>query len=328
LRGDVLVIGSKYAYSFGRIRALEADLIDASQFKRMMEAPTAKEAAKVLSETIYAGIGELQDTTTLEQVLQEELEVLYDLVQHISPQKEITDLIQMKYDFYNVKVLLKAEVTSREPIELTSLGVIDLEKLKKALQERLKDLPSVLAQAVEKARILYEETGDIQDIDFALDSAYAHALVGHMKDFPFLREFFRLKIDLENIRNMLRSQKYNIDVARVYLEGSTIDVKTLQRLQGESVETVISTFQTRDYRSVVEEGLKAYEEEKSLTVYQKLMDDFLMERLKAAKMVVFGIEPLVGYILAKEHEVKLIRLILIGKLKGVNVIKRMSDSYV
>jgi V/A-type H+-transporting ATPase subunit C len=58
------------------------------------------------------------------------------------------------------------------------------------------------------------------------------------------------------------------------------------------------------------------------------MDDFLMERLKAAKMVVFGIEPLVGYILAKEHEVKLIRLILIGKLKGVNVIKRMSDSYV
>jgi V/A-type H+-transporting ATPase subunit C len=328
LRGDVLVIGSKYAYSFGRIRALEADLIDASQFKRMMEASTAKEAAKVLSETVYAGIGELQDITILEQVLQEELETLYDLAQHISPQKEITDLLQMKYDVYNLKVLLKAEVTSREPIALTSLGIIDPERLKKALQERLKDLPGVLAQAVEKARIIYEETGDVQVIDFVLDSAYTDALIGHMKDFPFLREFFQLKIDLENIRNMLRSQKYGIDFSRVYLEGGTVDVKTLQGLQGESMETVIGAFFTKDYRSVVEEGLKAYEEEKTLTGYQKLMDDFLMERLKAAKMVVFGIEPLVGYILAKEHEVKLIRLILIGKLKGVNVIKRMSGSYV
>jgi V/A-type H+-transporting ATPase subunit C len=45
-------------------------------------------------------------------------------------------------------------------------------------------------------------------------------------------------------------------------------------------------------------------------------------------MVTLGIEPLLGYILAKEREVKQIRLILLGKLKGVDIEKRMSDPYV
>jgi V/A-type H+-transporting ATPase subunit C len=45
-------------------------------------------------------------------------------------------------------------------------------------------------------------------------------------------------------------------------------------------------------------------------------------------MVTLGIEPLLGYILAKEREVKLIRLILIGKMRNVDVEKRMSDPYV
>ncbi|MGC1120970.1 MAG: V-type ATPase subunit [Candidatus Methanofastidiosia archaeon] len=322
-----MVIGSKYAYSFGRVKALEAALIDKAQFKRMAEAPTAVEAAKILSETAYADL-EGADVPTMEKVLQEELRRVYDLAQHISPRKEITDVLQMKYDFHNAKVLLKAEVASREPAYLVPLGIVEIENLKKAFKERIKDLPVPLARAVEKARLRYEETGDTQIIDFVMDSEYVQTLLEYSEESSFLREFFQMKIDLENIRNFVRCQRFGVDFALVYLEGSTIDLKTFETSRGESLETLLHAVQTRSYSQVVEEGLKQYEETQQLTLYEKLTEDFLIEYVKRAKMVTLGIEPLLGYILAKEREVKQIRLILLGKLKGVDIEKRMSDPYV
>jgi V/A-type H+-transporting ATPase subunit C len=327
LRGDVLVIGSKYAYSFGRVKALEAALLDKAQFKRMAEAPTAAEAAKILSETAYADI-EGADILAMERVLQEELRRVYDLAQHISPRRDITDALQMKYDFHNAKVMVKAEVASREPAYLVPLGIVEIEKLKKAFKERIKDLPHPLARAVEKARSEYEETGDTQIIDFVMDSEYVQTLLEYSEEYPFLREFFQMKIDLENIRSFVRCQKFGVDFAKVYLEGGTIDLKTFETSRGESLEALSHVAQTRNYSHVVEEGLKQYEETQRLTLYEKLAEDFLIEYVKRAKMVTLGIEPLLGYILAKEREVKQIRLILLGKLKGVDIEKRMSDPYV
>ena len=42
-----------HAYAFGRVRALEVALIDTAQLKRMVDARTADDALKVLSETPY-----------------------------------------------------------------------------------------------------------------------------------------------------------------------------------------------------------------------------------------------------------------------------------
>lgn len=323
----MLVTGSEYAYSFGRVRALEAHLLDKLQFKRMAEAKTAPEVIKILSETVYV-LPDGADVPVIEKVLQQELYNVYDLAQHISPRRDITDLIQMKYDFHNAKVILKSEIASREPAHLTPLGVVDTEKLKKAFKERIKDLPAPLAHAVEKARLVYEETGDTQTIDFVLDSEYMRAMLVQSEDTPFLREFFRFKIDLENIRAFIRCQRFNLDFEQAYLEGGTIDVKTFLGFKGEPVETIINAVQTRKYSHIVEEGLKNYEETKTLTLYEKLTEDFLIEYLKKAKMAALTIEPLIGYILAKEREVKQVRLLLLGKLKGIDVEKRMSDPYV
>lgn len=327
MRGDILVTGSKYAYVLGRVKALEANLITKTQFNRMVEASSSSEAAKVLSETVYGDV-EGADVETIEKILLEELKHVYDLVQHISPEREFTDLLQLKYDFHNVKAVLKSETVSREPQHLVPLGVIDIDTLKRALEERLKDLPPPLAQAVEKARHAYEKTGDTQVIDFVMDSEYTRILREHAEKSPFLKEFVQLKIDLENIRNFMRSQRFNLDFTRVYLEGGTISLKTFENLEGESPETVANVFSTKDYYSVVEEGLKDYENTQNLAQYEKLSDDFLMEYIRKAKLVSLGIEPLIGYILAKEMEIKQIRLILLGKLRGVEVGKRVSDPYV
>lgn len=327
LRGDVLVIGSKYAYSFGRVKALEAALLDRTQLRRMVEAPTAVEAVKILSETSYAAIPEGADIPAIETVLQGELRNIYDLAQKISPRRELTDLLQLKYDFHNAKLILKSEIASREPTHMVPLGIVDITRLKKAFKERVKDLPPPLANAIEKARLLYEETGDTQILDLAMDSEYVRALMEQFEEVPFFKEFFQMKIDLENIRNFLRCQKFKVEFEKAYIEGGTVDLKTFLGFEGEPVETIINAFHVKKYDTVVEEGLKDYEETGTLTLYEKLTEDLLLEYLKKAKMVTLGIEPLIGYMLAKEREIKQIRLILIGKLKGIDIEKRVGDPY-
>ena len=56
-----------------------------------------------------------------------------------------------------------------------------------------------------------------------------------------------------------------------------------------------------------------------------------MEKMKSAKMISFGGEPLLAYIYAKETEIKVIRIIMVGKLNNINgevIRERLRDIYV
>ena len=50
--------------------------------------------------------------------------------------------------------------------------------------------------------------------------------------------------------------------------------------------------------------------------FEKVADDFITEYIGEAKHISFGIEPLIGYIWAKEIELKNVRIILYGKINN------------
>ena len=54
-----------------------------------------------------------------------------------------------------------------------------------------------------------------------------------------------------------------------------------------------------------------------LAALERASEDLLLEKVKPAKMVPLGIEPLLGYYLAKEHETRLVNLVLTAKAAGV-----------
>ena len=70
---------------------------------------------------------------------------------------------------------------------------------------------------------------------------------------------------------------------------------------------------------------------KNLPFLESEIDDFLLDKIKKAKAIPLGIEPLVGYLLAKEREVMNLRLILSGKenkLPVETVRRRLRDVYI
>ena len=64
---------------------------------------------------------------------------------------------------------------------------------------------------------------------------------------------------------------------------------------------------------------------------EKYLEDQRMDYVKDALYVPFGIEPIVGYLRAKEAEVKDLRMILTGKVSGMDgeaIKERLRETYV
>jgi V/A-type H+-transporting ATPase subunit C len=68
-----------------------------------------------------------------------------------------------------------------------------------------------------------------------------------------------------------------------------------------------------------------------LATLEKFSDNYLLNYIKPAKFAILGIEPVLGYLLAKEHEIKLLRIIMIGKLNGLSsesIREKLRETYV
>ena len=83
-------------------------------------------------------------------------------------------------------------------------------------------------------------------------------------------------------------------------------------------------------RAAAEAGGKAMEGG-SLTRFEKLCDDALTAYLAGAKSVPFGEHPLIGYLYARQAELTAIRIILTGRMAGLDtdtIRERLRESYV
>ena len=320
---------SSYAYAFGRVRAMEKGLIDSVQIKRMVDARTAQDALKTLTETSYGShLPEKPDIPDIEKALLEELVRTYEIVRKISPQKEVTDLFELKYDIHNLKILLKSEITGTAFDDLLiPLGKEGPENLKAALEGDLKAISHEITQLVVRARKIFEETGDFQKVQFFLDREHARLIHRGFSQIPFLVQFHAMKIDLENIRNALRTHRVGIPFEDVFLPGGSYDLRFFTDFKDQPAEYFIEKTRNRDFAGVVSEGLARYQETGSLSLYEKNTDDFLMNYMKKAKFYSLSIEPVAGYLFAKEREVRILRQILIAKMKNIDVIERVSDVY-
>ncbi|MBU0630108.1 MAG: V-type ATPase subunit [Candidatus Margulisbacteria bacterium] len=82
---------------------------------------------------------------------------------------------------------------------------------------------------------------------------------------------------------------------------------------------MIERFRYTVYARPVAIGLEELKKSGSLFGLEREIDNYLMMIMKNARYLSFGIEPLLGYLFAREHEVRMLRLVLTGKLLQVKV---------
>lgn len=322
-----------YIYAVSRIRAIERSLLDAGKLQQIADAKTAEEALRMILDAGYP------QAENYEQMFSQELNDTYALLEELAPQSDLLSALLVTSDYYNLKVLLKAEFLGRDlDYLLNPRCKSGLESIKRAVLERRgADISETFERAMREARESFARHRNAQLADMVVDRAsyldmqeYA-ARTGN----EFLNGLVRLQIDLTNIQTVLRLRKMGKGSSfaeMALLEGGSLSTALLADCVDESSEALLEKLSHTAYADLVSEVLSEPEGSlQALMQLENLCSQKQMEYIRAAKYEQFGAEPLVAYLLAKQNEIRQLRLIMVGKTNGMDsaVIKeRLGGSYV
>ena len=324
-----------YGQSVVTIRVLEKRLLTKNRIERMIESETCEEVLKLLSETEYSqDMTDIQNSIDYEKILKRETERVFSLVRNMSKNKEVVDILSLKYDYHNLKVLIKSKVFEKDNTNLLmNAGTIDITKFKTKSETQSLDLPEEILEAI--AEIKKEENLTPQKIDIIVEKYYFKNLVNLSKkiDVKVITDYVKGLIDFQNIITLFRVQKQNRDAKfldSVIFEGGTISKDKIVPSLNDSSETILNKFKKEKLGPYLVKGVEVFNETKRLSEFEKISDNYLMELNKESKYIVFGPEPLFTYLVAKEREINAIRLIMVSKINNISsekIRERLRDTY-
>lgn len=323
-----------YLFISTYLRAREKNLLTAARMERMIDAPSAEEAGKVLQEIGYGEFSAESDRE-LSAALAAEREKLFADLYRFVPDRAVVDVFKVKYDYHNIKALLKAQAMNISGKHLlVDAGRVSTDRLEKAVIDGAYDLlPEALAKAAQEAAEVIGTTGDPQLGDFILDRAYYAEMLSAAKKTrsTFLESYVRATIDAANLRSAvrtLRMKKGGDFLKKVLFEGGTIQTeRILTAALGGNLE---DPFRSTELRAAAEVGAQAAAGG-SLTKFEKVCDDAVTAVAAKAKSVSFGVEAVIGYLVAKEIEFTAVRIIMSSRMAGIagdTIRERLREAYV
>lgn len=328
-----------YIQAVSRTRVLEKKLLSRARIDRMIDAKDIEEVFKALNETEYSSaVSETKKGQEYEEILSKELQRVYATMREVTVDQIIVDLMALKYDYHNLKVLFKEKLLNKDLSELYNpIGVVDFERVKECfLEGNHKDMEKEYREAIEAVAMDYEVKKDPQRIDIIIDGYYYKHLTKMAQEsgIELFIEYVKDRIDFINIRSSIRLKKQEKEISffeDVIIEGGNIDRKEILYSLNDSIENMIHKFRNYNISPGLTKGLESYKETKQLSDFEKYMDNYLMDLNKPSKHVNFGPEPIFSYIAAKESEIKTLRMIMVAKMNHISpdvIRERVRDLYV
>lgn len=199
-----------------------------------------------------------------------------------------------------------------------------------------------LARAAETAVAAFRTFGGPEEIDQAVDRVYQEYLLAlaAVPGAAFLKGWVARWADLTNLRTFVRFALAGRGVEvlrRALLPGGALPPEELAQAfaaaaeSGAQLAALSALAGKTPYDGLVAEGWRLFRAEGLLDGFEQLAEVLLLDYLRQARRLTFGFAPVWAYLMAKEHEVRLLRLILVGKSAGLTrerLRERVSDGYV
>lgn len=303
------------------LRAREAKMLDRDRMDRMLSAGSFADAAKLLTDCGYEDMSAM-DAKGVDEVLNSHRVALYNEIIGMAPQPELIDIFRLKYDYHNAKVVIKAAGMGIDGEHLYSgVGRVSGETICEAYtQDAYSELPPTLAKAMQEAKSTLAKTGNPQLAEFILDEAYFAELgaVAEKVNSKYLKDYVKLQIDAANLRTVVRTVRMNrgIDfLMQALIPGGNVSVEMLAQSAG-SGDSLAALFMASHLQEAAALGAEAMKGG-SMTKFELSCDNALTAYLASAKLVSFGSEPVAEYLAMVETEITAIRMILSGRLAGI-----------
>lgn len=330
-------MGADYIYATACIRAEECKLLTGEKLRAMTESKNIDDICKVLQDAGYGTESDPLTPANYAQVVKNTEAEIFQNVKTLSKENEIFSIFSFPADYHNIKVLLKAEAlgVNRNDI-LMATGTVPAEEMIRAVTERdMTELTENMAAAIEEAAETHARTKDPQVIDFICDRfCYMDICrVAEKAGNEFVSGYVRLLIDTVNLKTFARIRKMGQPwsyLESVFVPGGNVDLQVFTGAYEEDYKQASSRFEAYKIYRAVSEGGEEIDEKGSFTKLEKLCDDILIEQVREARGITFGIEPLVAFLISRQMEIKCIRILMTGKLAGMDpqiIRERMRETY-
>lgn len=318
-----------YAQGVVMARVYEKKLLDKGKLEKMIDAKDADEAFKILLDSEYTkstdGVEGVKD---YELLLKNETSRVFGLGSEMLHDKRILEILSLKYDYHNLKTMVKAKVSGKELDELFIYSSENNpEKIRLQYESgHFTDTKSEFIKALRSAEEKYNESSDPQMIDIEIDRAYFK----HLKDIAdslgieLFNDYVGASIDFFNVSSMLRAMRMGKSqnfLEKVLVEGGGISINKLIDLSREDFDRLAAALKSEKIGTALLDSVEQYKESGSFSVVDNEKDVYLRRLNSDSRFISFGPEPIFAYLVAKEKEISVVRLILVGKLNNIPATK-------
>lgn len=318
----------QYVYAVARIRSKELSLLPASFLEQLLAAPDETACMKLLEQKGWEGAKSGDE----EQMLEQERKKTWDLMRELLGDVSVFDVFLYANDYNNLKAAVKSCRHRKEPEHVyMEQGSVPAETLRRALREnRFDELPEAMRGVAKEAQKVLLQTGDGQLCDVLIDRAALEAVyqAGKASGNEFLEMYGELTVACADIKTAVRACRTGKDekfLERALAPCDTLDVKALAKAALEGEEAIGRYLSGTRYQ----EGAGALAD--SLSAFERWCDNYMIRRIRPQLHNAFGLGPLAAYILARENEIKSVRMILSGRKNGLPesvVRERVRETYV
>ncbi|MDY3006553.1 V-type ATP synthase subunit C [Anaerococcus porci] len=301
-------------------RVYEKNLLTSNNIQRLVDSSNLSEAISLLNDSSYGEfMKDINRNEEYEKALLSMLKESYKKIRKISPDKNLIVFLEEKYNFHNLKVLVKELIQDADySTAYMDIGTIDLSAIKKAIKSDFKTFDDVYITYAQNALDLYEDTKDPQDIDLSLDRNFYQKLLIDAKNLAFdsLVDFTRQRIDLVNLKSLLRikGQNQSIDLLKkALIDGGFINKNNFILGFNQDMGLLANFFINEKTYPLVKKALDSKDLKEATRMIEKAIDDYLLDFAKDSKKVSYGPEVILGYLINREMEIKNLRIILVAK---------------
>lgn len=322
-------MSEEYTYAVARIRALEVSLFSNSTIDQLIACQDYRQCLQFLEEK---GWGDSETAGNAEAILTREEEKIWEVVQELSIGMENFDVLSYPKLFHNLKAAIKAVCTQEKNrhIFYEDVKIPGKEMLEIIQEKNFGKLPAQMQHAAEEAYEKLLQTGDGQLCDVIIDKAALEAVyeAGKVSGEPIIRDYAESTVAVADIKIAVRSQKTAKSIEfmqRAMAECDSISVDQLSKAALSGIDAICDYLRGTAYV----EGAEALAE--SASAFERWCDNRIIETISPQKYNAFTIGPIIAYVIARQNEIKTVRIILSGKqndLPEESIRERVREMYV
>ncbi len=303
---------TKYTYAVARIRALEVSLLTNAVIEQLLACKSAEQALQLLVEK---GWGDLTaGTLDADEVLNKEEEKMWQTIREVAPDMHVFDVLSLPKLYHNLKAAIKEVCTEVENknIFYDDCEIPGEEMFALVQNKEFDKLPGNMPVTAREAFDTLLHTRDGQLCDLIIDRATLEAMLeaGKKSGEKIIEEYAQTAVAIADIKIAVRSQKTGKNaefMKKAMVNCSEINVDQLTQAALAGAEEIAQYLEGTSYR----EGADALRI--SPSAFERWCDNKMTDSMRSQKYESFSVGPLLAYLLARQNEIKTVRIILTGK---------------